>query len=70
MLLHLRPHFLTIKQNKLLYIKFFIMNKQFYFSSEYVAPEVEVISAVVEHGFSLSGVTINPWEEDDDSLEF
>ena len=30
------------------------MNKQFYFSSEYVAPEVEVISAVVEHGFSAS----------------
>ena len=50
------------------------MNKQFYFSSEYVAPEVEVISAVVEHGFSASaslpGVTIDPWEEDDDSLEF
>lgn len=52
------------------------MNKQFYFSSEYVAPEVEVISAVVEHGFSASasaslpGVTIDPWEGDDDSLEF
>lgn len=46
------------------------MNKQFYFSSEYVAPEVEVISAVVEHGFSLSGVTIDPWEREDDSLEF
>ena len=60
------------KLNKLYYIKLFIMNKQFYFSSEYVAPEVEVISAVVEHGFSASlpGVTINPWEEDDDSLEF
>lgn len=60
------------EQNKLLYIKFFIMNKQFYFSSEYVAPEVEVISAVVEHGFSASlpGVTIDPWESEDDSLEF
>ena len=46
------------------------MNKQNYFSAEYVAPEVEVISTVVEHGFSLSGVTINSWEEDDDSLEF
>ena len=69
-MLHLRPYFLTIKQNKLLYIKLFIMNKQFYFSSEYVAPEVEVISAVVEHGFSLSGVTIDPWEREDDSLEF
>ena len=42
------------KLNKLYYIKLFIMNKQFYFSSEYVAPEVEVISAVVEHGFSAS----------------
>jgi hypothetical protein len=48
------------------------MNKQFYFSSEYVAPEVEVISAVVEHGFSASlpGVTIDPWESEGDSLEF
>ena len=41
-------------QNKLLYIKLFFMKKQFYFSSEYVAPELEVISAVVEHGFSVS----------------
>ena len=41
-------------QNKLLYIKLFIMNKQNYFSAEYVAPEVEVISTVVEHGFSAS----------------
>ena len=30
------------------------MKKQFYFEQEYVAPEVEVISAVVEHGFSAS----------------
>ena len=30
------------------------MNKQNYFASEYIAPEVEVISTVVEHGFSLS----------------
>ena len=60
-------------QNKLLYIKLFIMNKQFYFDAEYIAPEVEVISTVVEHGFSVSasfGVTINQWEDDDDSLEF
>ena len=42
------------KLNKLYYIKLFIMNKQNYFSAEYVAPEVEVISAVVEHGFSAS----------------
>ena len=47
------------------------MNKQNYFEQEYVAPEVEVISTVVEHGFSASfGVTINAWEGDDDSLEF
>ena len=30
------------------------MNKQNYFEQEYIAPEVEVISAVVEHGFSAS----------------
>ena len=30
------------------------MNKQNYFSAEYVAPEVEVISMSVEAGFSLS----------------
>ena len=49
------------------------MNKQNYFEQEYIAPEVEVISTVVEHGFSVSasfGVTINAWEDDDDSLEF
>ena len=41
-------------QNKLLYIKLFIMNKQNYFDAEYVAPEVEVISMSVERGFELS----------------
>ena len=30
------------------------MKKQFYFSKEYVTPEVEVISTVVEKGFSAS----------------
>ena len=30
------------------------MNKQNYFSAEYVAPEVEVISMSIEAGFSLS----------------
>ena len=39
------------------------MNKQFYFSSEYVAPEVEVISMSVEAGFSLS-TGIEDAEED------
>ena len=38
----------------------------------YVAPRVEVSSAAVEAGFSASmpGVTINPWESDNDTLEF
>lgn len=38
----------------------------------YVAPCVEVCSAVVEAGYSASmpGVTINPWEREDDTLEF
>lgn len=38
----------------------------------YTAPEVSTYSVKVETGFSssLPGVTINPWESDDDSLEF
>lgn len=44
--------------------------RKFITSEEYTAPELEVVSAVVEEGFSLSGVTINPWESEDDSLEF
>lgn len=41
-------------------------------NKEYVAPELELISVVVEKGFeaSVSDVTINPWENEDDSLEF
>ena len=41
-------------------------------NKEYVAPELELISVVVEKGFeaSVPGVTIDPWESDDDSLEF
>ena len=39
---------------------------------EYTTPEVEVCSVVVERGFeaSMPGVTINPWEREEDSLEF
>ena len=38
----------------------------------YEAPNFDVVLAVVERGFeaSMPGVTINPWESDDDSLEF
>ena len=38
----------------------------------YTAPEMEVLSVNAEQGFSASmpGVTIKPWEEDNDSLEF
>jgi hypothetical protein len=38
----------------------------------YTAPRVEVCSAIVEAGYSASmpGVTINPWEREDDTLEF
>ena len=38
----------------------------------YTAPRVEVCSAAVEAGYSASmpGVTINPWEREDDTLEF
>ena len=35
-------------------LNFINMNKQFYFSKEYVTPEVEVISTVVEKGFQAS----------------
>ena len=38
----------------------------------YTAPEVSIYSVEAERGFeaSLPGVTINPWEREEDSLEF
>ena len=38
----------------------------------YTAPRVEVCSAVVESGYqaSMPGVTIKPWESEEDSLQF
>lgn len=38
----------------------------------YEAPNFDVVETVVERGFeaSLPGASINPWESDDDSLEF
>ena len=38
----------------------------------YEAPNFDVVLAVVERGFeaSMPGVSINPWENDNDSLEF
>lgn len=38
----------------------------------YEAPNFDVVLAVVERGFeaSMPGVTITPWESEDDSLEF
>jgi hypothetical protein len=38
----------------------------------YEAPNFDVVLAVVERGFeaSMPGVKINPWESEDDSLEF
>ena len=42
------------------------------FRESYAAPEMEVCSVKAEAGFeaSMPGVTIKPWESDDDSLEF
>ncbi len=40
------------------------MNKKNFFSQEYVAPELEVISTVVECGFSLSSSIEDVTEED------
>lgn len=38
----------------------------------YTAPELDVCSVKVESGFeaSMPGVTINPWEREDGTLEF
>ena len=38
----------------------------------YEAPNFDVVLAAVERGFeaSMPDVTINPWEREDDSLEF
>ena len=40
------------------------MNKKNFFSQEYVAPELEVISMTVEAGFSLSAGIDDAIEED------
>ena len=39
---------------------------------EYTTPEVNVCMVKAERGFeaSMPGVTINPWEREEDSLEF
>lgn len=39
---------------------------------EYAAPAMEVCLVVAERGFeaSMPGVTINPWEREEDTLEF
>lgn len=39
---------------------------------EYTAPAMEVCLVVAERGFeaSMPGVTINPWEREEDTLEF
>ena len=39
---------------------------------EYTAPMEEVCSVKAERGFeaSMPGVTINPWEREEDSLQF
>ena len=39
---------------------------------EYTAPMVEVCAVKAERGFeaSMPGVTINPWEREEDSLQF
>ena len=38
----------------------------------YTTPEVNVCSVMVESGFeaSMPGVTINPWEREEDTLTF
>ena len=38
----------------------------------YATPSIEIYAVRVEAGFeaSMPGVTINPWESDDDTLEF
>jgi hypothetical protein len=49
--------------NNLNILKQFKMKKQTIFNEEYVAPEFEVISTMVEAGFALS-VDISDAEED------
>jgi hypothetical protein len=40
------------------------MNKKNFFSQEYVAPELEVISTIVECGFEMSSVIDDAYEND------
>ena len=46
--------------------------KHTYKNGAYTAPEVKVCSVMVESGYeaSMPGVTIKPWEGENDSLQF
>ena len=49
-----------------------LINNQNFNEGAYAAPSIEIHAVSVEAGFeaSMPGVTINPWESDDDTLEF
>lgn len=67
-----------VLMNKQIYTKQYLTNLIFMKTNTmteikgYEAPNFDVVLAVVERGFeaSMPGVTINPWESEDDSLEF
>ena len=51
-------------------IKLLTMRKLNFFAEEYTAPELEVVSTVVEAGFSLSGDGASFGLDDVDSTEY
>lgn len=61
----------TILTNLILYTIFMKQNTMTEVMG-YEAPNFDVVLAVVERGFeaSMPGVSINPWESEDDSLVF
>lgn len=48
------------------------VNSKIFGGGKYNAPEIEMYESVVERGFeeSIEGVAINPWEIDNDELNF
>lgn len=48
------------------------VNSGFFGGGKYTAPEIEMYESVVERGFeeSFDRIAINPWETDDEELNF
>ena len=64
--------FLSVLQTQITLNQTFMKHFATTMKGAYAAPEVDICTVKVESGFeaSLPGVTLNPWESDNDTLEF